>query len=137
MRLRPGEHSQCGCDGALGLWLRGLRCVSVLVVVVRVKGASRPCGLEQVRPLTRTTSTREGRSYADPAQRCELLPVVPPARLVRAGVFATCGGSVGLVVPRLRGGSPSRLTELRRTCRVTGFPCGVDGFCRSGWWAGS
>jgi len=52
--------------GALVLWLRGLRCVMVLVAVVRVKGASRPFGLEQVRPLTPTTPTREGRSYADP-----------------------------------------------------------------------
>jgi hypothetical protein len=67
------EYWDCGCARALAMWLRGLRCVSVLVDVVRVKGASRPCGLEQVRPLTRTTSTREGRSYADPAPRCELL----------------------------------------------------------------
>jgi len=30
----------------LAVWLRVLRCVMVLVGVVRVKGASRPCGLE-------------------------------------------------------------------------------------------
>jgi hypothetical protein len=44
----------------------------VLAEMLGIKGASRPCGLEQVRPLTPTTSAREGRSYADPAQRYEL-----------------------------------------------------------------
>jgi len=53
-------------SGALAVWLRGLRCVMVLAEVLGIKGASRPFGLEQVRPLTPTTSAREGRSYADP-----------------------------------------------------------------------
>ena len=69
---------------ALGLWLRGLRCVMVLAEVLGIKGASRPFGLEQVRPLTPTTSAREGRSYADPAQKYELHQGIPSARVVRA-----------------------------------------------------
>jgi hypothetical protein len=75
-------HLRCGCAGALGLWLRGLRCVMVLAEVVGIKGASRPCGLEQVRPLTPTTSAREGRSYADPALTCEQHRGIPFARVV-------------------------------------------------------
>ena len=46
----------CGCAAS--------GCVMVLVVVVCVKGAfGVPARIEQVRPLTHTTTTREGRSY--------------------------------------------------------------------------
>jgi len=74
-------HRRCGC-AASAMWLRGLRCVMVLAEAMGIKGASRPCGLEQVRPLTPTTSAREGRSYADPAQSYEPLQVIPSARVV-------------------------------------------------------
>jgi hypothetical protein len=54
-------------------WCRGLRCVIVQVEPVGLKGAfGVPSGS---RPLTPTVSTREGRSYADPARTCE-----PPGR---------------------------------------------------------
>jgi hypothetical protein len=38
-------------------------------VVVCIKGASRPFGIEQVRPLTHTTTTRERRSYPGAADK--------------------------------------------------------------------
>jgi hypothetical protein len=54
-----------------GPWIASPGCLSVLVVVVGIKGASRPFGIEQVRLLTHTLTTREGRSYADPAEGFE------------------------------------------------------------------
>jgi hypothetical protein len=51
--------------------VRGLRCGMVLVAMVCVKSASRPFGIEQARLLTHTIATRQGRSYADPAEGSE------------------------------------------------------------------
>ena len=76
------------------MWLRGLRCGSVLVEVLGIKSASRPFGLEQVRLLTPSTSTREGRSYADPAQRYELHQGIPSARVVSVGSVGPGGWAV-------------------------------------------
>jgi hypothetical protein len=89
-----------------GLWFAGSRRVSVLVETVRVKGASRPFGIEQVRPLTHTVSTRERRSYRDPAEGSD-----PKEHFAQAGRFAgwwsQSGPCLGVAMARwiaLRGG---------------------------------
>ena len=90
-----------------------------------------PSAIEQVRPLTPITSAREGRSYADPAQRYELHQGIPSARVVRAGC------SDPPLIPSARVApvsevAPSRPTEPGEPCPVTGFPGGGGEFCRSG-----
>ena len=57
-----------GTDGE-GLWIASPGCVSVLVMMAGIKGASRPFGIEQVRPLTPTTTTRERRSCPGAADK--------------------------------------------------------------------
>jgi hypothetical protein len=70
--------------------------LSVLVAMVCIKGASRPFGIEQVRPLTHTTTTRERRSYPGAAEkygnkRKASWPPRPGAPAMRPG-----DGTVGL-----------------------------------------
>ena len=84
-----------------GLWCAGSRCGSVLVETVRVKSASRPFGIERVRLLTRTVSTREGRSYRDPAEGSG-----PEGHFGKVGVTRGNDGKVGRGAGwRWRGGS--------------------------------
>jgi len=81
-----------GCVSSTGGWLRG--CIGIVVARSPLRECAGRRGARQgrfaalrarnkFRPLTRTPSTREGRSYADPAPRCELHQGIPAARVVR------------------------------------------------------
>jgi hypothetical protein len=114
-------------------------------VALRVKSASRPFGVEQVRLLTRSTTTSEGRSYADPAEGYE--PVGRPsqsgsccgvtiASLVGSRGWRSQGGACGVTSARPVGsrgwrsqGGACGVTSARRVVlrvrRASGSCCGV------------
>jgi len=76
-------------------------------MVVRIKGASRPFGIEQVRPLTHTTTTRERRSYPGAADKTgNNRQVHTNARRTRVAAGTSTVGSAGWTTRRLAPCSP-------------------------------
>ena len=94
-------------------------------MMLRVKSASRLFGVEQVRLLTPSTTTREGRSYADPAEKSEPMSHLRQGGRVAGVPIARWVGSRGpvarLVVSRGEDGKAGQVPgDDRKVGRVAG-----------------
>src|SRR5882757_10951450 len=80
----PPLASTGGCSGALGLWLRGLRCVMVLAEVMGVKGAFGVAFGDRTSSTLDTHHLGQGRTQLR-GSRAEVRAAsgIPSARVVR------------------------------------------------------